>query len=286
MSQPYDATGKELIEFSPSAWLEFFGIIRPAEIVSVIDADISSVTAAADKVIRIGDPQPWLLHIELQSSRNDRLPARMAMYHAILAYRHECPVASVVLLLRPQADSPGMTGFFEVTPPFGPPTSFGYRVVRLWQIPLEHLLEGPVVWLPFAPVVAKPEQLSDVLSTVRGKLSNLPTEEKTKLWAAIYLMLGLQYQKEFINTLMGQVMWLEDSSTYQYLIQRGKLEGNREGKREEVQNLLFRIGKKKYGPPGPAVVAKVDAEQDLERLESMFERVLDANSWDDLLAGK
>ena len=43
MSQPYDATGKELIEFSPSAWLEFFGIIRPAEIVSVIDADISSV---------------------------------------------------------------------------------------------------------------------------------------------------------------------------------------------------------------------------------------------------
>ena len=58
MSQPYDATGKELIESSPSAWLEFFGIIRPPEIVSVIDADISSVTAAADKVIRIDDPQP------------------------------------------------------------------------------------------------------------------------------------------------------------------------------------------------------------------------------------
>ena len=118
MSQPYDATGKELIEFSPSAWLEFFGIIRPPEIVSVIDADVSSVTAAADKVIRIDDPEPWLLHIELQSNRNDRLPARMAMYHAILSYRHECPVASVVLLLRPDADSPFMTGCQMVSPPF------------------------------------------------------------------------------------------------------------------------------------------------------------------------
>jgi len=34
----------------------------------VIDSDITALTAAADKVIRVGGPEPNLMNLELQSS--------------------------------------------------------------------------------------------------------------------------------------------------------------------------------------------------------------------------
>ena len=62
MSKPYDASPKELID-----WLLLVGRHTTASI-DVIDADVSTVTAAADKVIRVQEAPPWLLHLELQSS--------------------------------------------------------------------------------------------------------------------------------------------------------------------------------------------------------------------------
>lgn len=68
MAQPFDASLKELIEQYPSDWLPLAGLGTAAS-VDVIDADLSTVTAAADKVLHIGKRPPWLMHLELQSSR-------------------------------------------------------------------------------------------------------------------------------------------------------------------------------------------------------------------------
>ena len=63
MSKPYDAAAKELLETDPAAWAALLGAARPPELVSIIDSDLSTITAAADKVIRVADDVPWLLHI-------------------------------------------------------------------------------------------------------------------------------------------------------------------------------------------------------------------------------
>lgn len=67
MSKPFDATLKHLLEKYPQDWLRLVGIPKSTPI-SVIDADLSTVTAAADKVLRVGERDPWLLHLELQAS--------------------------------------------------------------------------------------------------------------------------------------------------------------------------------------------------------------------------
>src|SRR5437870_6351451 len=104
MPQPFDATTKDLVEMHPEDWLEYLGLPRAA--VELIDADVSTVTAAADKVLRVLEPKPWLAHLELQSSRDRELPDRKLQYNVLLDRRHQLPVQSIVVLLRPEADGP------------------------------------------------------------------------------------------------------------------------------------------------------------------------------------
>ena len=63
MPKRFDATLKHLPEDYPQDWARFAGAPKSAP-VTVIDADVSVVTAAADKVLRIDEPDPWLLHFE------------------------------------------------------------------------------------------------------------------------------------------------------------------------------------------------------------------------------
>ena len=51
MLKPFDAVAKTLFELSPKDWMDFLRI--EAKHVEVIDADIATVTANADKVIRV-----------------------------------------------------------------------------------------------------------------------------------------------------------------------------------------------------------------------------------------
>src|SRR5262249_25464673 len=86
-----------------------FGSAR-AQRVSLIDADVSTVTAAADKVLRVeGDGGPWLLDIEPEARYAADAPDRLLLYSTILRQRHRLPVRSVLLLLRREANASNLT---------------------------------------------------------------------------------------------------------------------------------------------------------------------------------
>ena len=53
----FDVSAKELVWDDPTAWLERFAI-GPRGPVEVIDPDITTLTASADKVLRVGGPIP------------------------------------------------------------------------------------------------------------------------------------------------------------------------------------------------------------------------------------
>jgi hypothetical protein len=56
---PFDVTSKELVWEDPSGWLQGFGV-EPTGPVDVIDSDINTLSAAADKVIRVAVSEPEL----------------------------------------------------------------------------------------------------------------------------------------------------------------------------------------------------------------------------------
>ncbi len=61
-----DVSAKELVLDEPAAWADRFGIGLPGP-VSVIDSEITTLTAFADKVLKIAGPAPYLLDLEPHS---------------------------------------------------------------------------------------------------------------------------------------------------------------------------------------------------------------------------
>ena len=90
MSLPFDATLKHLVEGYALDWVRRFGL-PDAERVEVIDADLSTVTAGADRVLRVERPGPCLVHLEVQSSRDESLARRMLKYNVLCTIASRCP---------------------------------------------------------------------------------------------------------------------------------------------------------------------------------------------------
>jgi hypothetical protein len=104
------------------------------------------VTASADRVLRVLEPSPWLLHLEFQASRDDGLARRVLKYNVLLQDRHDQPAESVIVLLRREADDARLNGRFEsVSPRGGGRLAFEYEVIRLWQQPVDAILAGGLV---------------------------------------------------------------------------------------------------------------------------------------------
>ena len=75
-------------------------------------------------------------------------------------------------------------------------------------------------------------------------------------------------------------MLLEESTTYQAILAKGLSQGLSQG----LRTTLLRQGIRKFGAPGSAVLAELQRITDPARLERMNESMLDAKSWDELLA--
>ena len=58
---------------------------------------------------------------------------------------------------------------------------------------------------------------------------------------------------------------------------------SQEGKIEGKLETLFRMGRKKWGPPDPAQLQAMQSITDGERLDRMSDAIIDAKSWDDLV---
>jgi predicted transposase YdaD len=85
------------------------------------------------------------------------------------------------------------------------------------------------------------------------------------------------------------VLDMQESTAYQAILREGRQEGRNEGLIEGritgERQLLIRQGTKKFGKPDPAILAAIEAIRDVERLEALGERILDADvrDWSELL---
>ena len=80
--------------------------------VSVVDPDVSSLLSrAADKFLHVHADPEHVLHFDFQAGHDSaQLPPRLRLYNAVADYRTGLPVQSAAVILRPEADSPQLTG--------------------------------------------------------------------------------------------------------------------------------------------------------------------------------
>lgn len=285
MSKRYDAATKALLEIHPEAWLSLLG--RPLRPVRVIDADVSTVTAAADKVLLVEDEVPWLLHVELQASRDDSLVRRTLVYNVLLDYRHRLPVASVIVLLRPEADGPELNGLLQRGLREGSAhLDFRYQLVRVWQLQVDVVLTGSPGTLPLVPLCAVSEDaLPAAIARMDRRLSaEVTPAEAGQLWTATRVLMGLRFSEEKASMLLQGVRHMRESVTYQAIVAEGEAKGRAEGKAAEARHLLLRLGRKRLGAIDAKTKAAIEEISSIAQLEDLSERVLDVASWQELLA--
>ncbi len=285
-TKPFDDTFKDMLELSPAGWAERFlgGTITSADF---IDTDVATVTAAADKVLRVQRPAGGLLlNLEAWSGHAGAAPAQAHLYSTLLTNRHTLPVRSVIILLRPEANATHLTGTMELRELADDPEPylvFRYRVVRLWQEPLAPFLTGPAALLPFAPLTD--EGGLDLAGTV-GRVVRRIREETSpeiagKMEAATFVLLGLRHEGAVIERLFKGVQEMEESSTYQLILRKGEARGAL----QNAQQTLLQLGTRKFKAAPEGARVAIEAITDPERLTALAVRVLDVGSWDELLAG-
>jgi predicted transposase YdaD len=280
VSKPFDATLKGLLEASPSDWPVLAGLPRAA--VEVIDADISTVTGAADKVLRVRGQPDWIMHVEFQSGPDRSLPRRTHVYNALLEDRHELPVRSLVVLLAPSANLSNLTGTYERGfAGESPYLRFAYQVIRVWQLPVETILSSGLGTLPLAPISAVTRaEVPAVIERMKERLRGRREQALAKdLWTATFFLLGMRYEQDFANHVLRGVIAMEESTTYQWVLEQGR----QEGARRELQKTLLLMGHKQFQGTPRSVKAAIEAIADLARLEELSVRLLDAASWEELL---
>jgi predicted transposase YdaD len=281
MTQDYDPTLKAMVETEPESWLPVVG--RPLAPVTVEDADLATlVSGAVDKVLRVHAEPPYLVHLDFQAGHDSaRLPPRLRLYHTVLDYRHDLPVLSVAVLLHPEADSRQLTGRVVRALEGERPHAFlGYKVLRVWRLPVEQLLVGGLGTLPLAPISnARRAELPGVVQRMQRRLRREDRARAADLWAATHVLLGLRYEEEFIRLLLQGVIGMKESVTYQAIV----AEGRAEGAVEEAQKALLLAGRTPFGEPDEATSSAIRSIHDLPRLEEMIARLFEARSWPELL---
>ncbi len=292
MAKPFDVTTKHLIETNPQDWLEYVGLPRTE--VQIIDADLSSVSAAGDKLLVVQEPAPCLMHLELQAGYEADMVERFHFYTVVERWRHRLPVRLFIVLLRPEADGPNVTGELEYRWPDGTRYElFRYTVVRAWEKPVEEILQGGLATLPLAPIsMVSVQELPGVIQRMEERLSwEAEPGVAEDLWTATYLLMGLLYPRDFVSRLLQGVRNMRESSTYQAILNEGEAIGEARGKSigevagriAEARKTILTLGRKRFGELPANLQTSLDAVSDVDALDEIIDRILDVESWDELI---
>jgi len=130
MPKPFDNITRHLLSFDTPSWARFIGIeTTQAEL---CNADLSTVTSQADAVVLLGAEKRKAAHVEIQASYDSKIGERLNLYNALAWRALDVPVASYVVLLRPEADGPAMTGVLRQVGDEGVLIrEFHYRAIRV-----------------------------------------------------------------------------------------------------------------------------------------------------------
>ncbi len=94
-----------------------------------------------------------------------------------------------------------------------------------------------------------------------------PRPRAGKLWTATYLLMDLRYSDELTDSLLEGVQNMHESTTYEKFLRDGGI--------AEARRMLLRLGRKRFRDADAETVAAIEAIKDVDRLETLGERILD-----------
>lgn len=230
----------------------------------------------ADSVVLMSSPAV-VLHLEFQTSPDENMPLRMADYYLRLYRRFpQQEIEQVVIYLRPTtSELVAQTEFITAK------MNHRFRVIRLWEQPLEVFMTAPGL-LPYA-VLSQATNKEEVLRQVVTQIQAVgDRRQQNNLIAATGILAGLQLSQAVINRLIRSEV-MRESVIYTQIYQEGEVSGEQRGRKEEATALVIRLLTRKLGDIAPVLISQID-NLPVEAVEFLGEALLDFQSISDLEA--
>lgn len=220
-----------------------------------------------------------ILHTEFQTVGDETMPFRMADYYLRLKRKFPSQTIQQVVIYLKRTSSNLVRQEQYVTPEM----THQFRVIRLWEEPVEMFLLAPGL-LPLA-VLSSASDKESVLTQVVRELEQIANpREQSNLVAATSILAGLELDEQTIRQLMRSPV-MRESTMYQSILREGRAEGLEQGliqgRTVEGRELVLKLLTRKLGSLSPEVITKVSALS-LEQLENLGEALLDFTSVSDL----
>jgi hypothetical protein len=127
-----------------------------------------------------------------------------------------------------------------------------------------------------APGVSTEDGIAEVVASLCRRVERAYDRETANhLITSTLVLSGLRLDRELAVKIFRRYRAMEDSTTYQYILEQGALKWGRD--------LLVKLGASRLGVPTDEVKAAIQELEDLSRLERMELRVNNAASWNDVL---
>ncbi len=215
-----------------------------AVFVRALDIELKNQHLFADALLEVLlHAKSALLHIEFQTYDDPEMEMRLLEYNVLASrqYRH-LPVYSYVIYLRKAgriAESPLVRTF-----PDGEEIHrFFYRVIKLWEIPAEALLQTG--WIGVLPLVTLTDGGKQP-EVVKEMIDRLASAQEYDLLAISEVIGGLAFRNspelEWFKRRFSMFQdILRDSPIYQEIIEQGLEKGREEGRIQEQREMLMRL---------------------------------------------
>jgi predicted transposase YdaD len=251
----------------------------------VVQPNVPPRTLDVDRAYRLTQPGPMVLHVEFESGHPRWRPERFLVYNALLSRQERCPVKTVVVVLRPDADSPTLTGLHRVTLPTGEVVhEWHYSVVRLWELPPDTFLSDPAT-MPLAALSSIPADLMpDLADRIVEAYLQLPEAERNELASNSAILAGLRFDPSVARQLFERAGHMRESTVYQEILREGSEKGMETGILRGKKATLIQLGEHRFGAPTLAISEAIEAITDGQRIDRINLRLFTASSWNDLLA--
>lgn len=222
-----------------------------------------------------------ILHTEFQTVGDETMPFRMADYYLRLTRKFPATDIQQVVIYLKRTSSDLVRQERYTTPVM----THQFRVIRLWEQPVEVFLSTPGL-LPFA-VLSRAADKESVLAQVVGELEQIADpREQSNLTAATSILAGLELEEQTIRQLMRSPV-MRESTMYQSILREGRAEGLEQGliqgRTVGERAIVIKQLTRKLSSLSPEVIAKVNVLS-LEQLEALAEALLDFTSNKDLEA--
>jgi predicted transposase YdaD len=256
-------------------------LAEDATFVRALDIELKNHHLFADALLEVMlHGKTALLHIEFQAYYDSEMEMRLLEYNVLASRQYgHLPVYSYVIYLR-KAGAVAESPLVRTFPDGEEVHRFFFRVIKLWEIPAEALLQTG--WIGVLPLVTltrggtQPE-------AVKEMIDRLASAEEYDLLAISQVVGGLVFKKgdelEWFRkrfTMFQDI--LRESPIYQELVEQGLEKGRIEGKIQAQREILVGFVQRHFSEITALAKQQTDSITDPEALQTVLLKLLDAQT--------